>query len=93
MVAKLLNGAKKSIGEARANGHRGVIDNQWLMTIIIGVMLTVIGFLAREGYVDIRNDIKEVHETTKQNCLDIAVMKERISHVGANCDALKKKGE
>ena len=75
----------RSIKKARANGSKGVIDNQWLVTFILGAMLVAIGFLAKMGYEDIRDDLAHLRRAVDKNCVDIAVVRERIDNLRQNC--------
>ena len=78
----------RSINEARKNGSKGVVNAIGLMAMILSALLAALGFMAREGYKDIRGDIARVqrqaeinHGLSQMNCRDIAVIKNQISHI------------
>ena len=86
----------RSINEARKNGSKGVVNAIGLMAMILSALLAALGFMAREGYKDIRGDIAKVqaqaeatHRLAETNCRDIAVMGERLKHVDGECARLE----
>ena len=86
-----------SINEAYKNGSKGVINTIGLLAAVLSLLLTALGFMAREGYKDIRGDIAKVqaqaeatHRVAEANCRDIAVLVERVRHVDGECTRLER---
>lgn len=86
----------KTVFDARKNGSEGIINGQFLSTLIIGTLIAACGFLLSQGYfvlrdaqADFARKLDALHEKTDQNCIDDAIMKKDIQAIRVQIHRIK----